>query len=392
MFYWSGITPLGINQSGYITARHRHEVKKLLRAQTVIVKHITTPHRWQFAPGPHAITLLLQQLGRILHTNVPLVQALSILQSCQTHPVLLRLLAQIQRDLAYGASFTEALLRHPRWFDPLVCALMHLGERTGTLSHVIEEIVLYKNKYAALKQQLTMACIYPMTVIFVASLATLYLLLTVVPQLQTFFHRAHQPLPWSTEMLIVITRWIKCYGGLVGGISLIGMVYLKFAYHYGKVLRTKLDTWILHLPGIGRLCRSMYLARAFQALSLTQRAHLPLPEGLQLVAFIIHNYEYQQAFLQMRHALQHGDSMRSTITNHPLFPELVVQILSLGEDTGNLPILLSDLAHYYAQTVEDTMQSLSRWIEPALMILLGVMVGGLILCMYLPMIQLGSVA
>ncbi len=390
LFHWTGLTPLGEIKSGHISARNRNDVKQKLRAQTVIVKHISSRFHWTSPLRQHDITLMLQQLSRIMQTRIPLIQALHILLSCQTHPVILRLVNQIKQDLESGTSFTEALLHHPRWFDPLVCALIHLGERTGRLSHIIEQIVIYKNKNHALKQQFKTILMYPCTVIVVAGIVTLYLLLTVVPQLQSFFQHAHRPLPWSTTLLLVFAAWIKTYGSFICGIVVTSILYLKNAYQQAASLRKTIDKWILRLPGTGSLCRALYLARAFHALAITQQASLPLPDGLQWLALITGNFCYKQAFLQIRRALQHGDSLRSAIVQTQLFPELVVQILSLGEESGTLPALLNDLAHYYTQTVEDSVQRLSRCVEPALMIVLGVIVGGLILCMYLPMIQLGA--
>ena len=392
LFHWTGLTPLGETKSGHIKANNRAAAKQALRAQTVIIKSISSRFHWATPLRQHDITLMLQQLARIMQTRITLIQALHILLSCQTHPTLWHILSQIQRDLASGASFTEALQHHPRWFDPLVCALVHLGERTCILSQIMEQIVMHRNKHHKLKQQFKTILMYPCTVIVLAGIVTAYLLLTVVPQLQTFFQHAHQPLPWSTALLIGFAAWIKTYGSYLSCIIVASILYLKNAYQHTIALRRRIDKWVLVIPKTGILCQSLYLARAFQALAMTQQASLPLPDGLQWVALITGNFCYKQAFLHMQRAVQQGDSLRSAILQTKVFPELVVQILSLGEESGTLPILLNDLSHYYTQTVEDSIQQLSGCIEPALMIVLGLIVGGLILCMYLPMIQLGSLS
>ena len=329
-------------------------------------------------------------MARILQTGITLIQTLDILSTCQSHPKMVLMMNRLQWDLQSGSSLAEALANHPRWFDPMVCALIHLGERSGSIPHILEQISLQQSKHHAIKQQLTTLIIYPTIVISMAVIVTVYLLITVMPELQTFFQNAHQPLPSTTLLLIHFANWLKHYGFLSCFIGMTGILYLKMSYRHSVYLQQLGDRYLLRIPGIGHLCRAMYLARAFHALAIAQRASLPLPDGLQWIALITGNFCYKQAFFQIRSALQQGESLRSAIVQTKIFPELVVQILSLGEESGTLSVHLEDLAQYYSQMVDDALQRLSRGVEPVLMIILGLVIGSLILSIYLPMIQLGA--
>ena len=390
-FHWSGLSRLGEIKTGQITARNRRDAQQKLQSQNLVIKKLSTSFGYRRALRACDITHMLQQLARIMQTGISLHQALQVLISCQTHPQIRVLLAKLQCNLESGASLAETLTHHPRWFDPMVCAFIALGERTGTLSLIIERIADQKTKQHALKQQIKTLLLYPIVVMVMAGLVTVYLLITVVPQLQLFFQQAHQPLPASTQLLLTIASWLKQYGLISFCLGIASVLYLKFAYRQFYQLQHGIDNGLLKMPILGPLCRALYLARAFQALAIAQHASLPLPDGLQWIAMITGNLCYKQAFLHIRSALQQGESLRTAIIQTQFFPELVVQILSLGEESGTLSVLLNDLAHYYSQMVEDKLQHLSRVGEPLLMLLLGVMIGSVILSLYLPMIQLGAV-
>lgn len=391
LFYWTGMSPLGEVTSGYIAAHNRTAAKQILRKQTVIIRQISTQHRWQRRIRPHDITLLLQQLSRILHTGISLMPGLHIMRSCQTRPVLQLLIHHLQKDLSSGASFTEALARHPQYFDSLLCALIQLGERSGSLNLIIEQIVLYRTKQYHLKQQFKSILIYPTTVIVIATVVTLYLLLTVVPQLHTFYQHAQRPLPWSTQMLLQGAAYLKKQGYVIMILGVLSSLYLKKQYQHAPSIRRWIDQKIVQAPGLGDVCQSIYLARACYTLAIAQKASLPLIDGLQWAALTMGNDYYKQGFLNLKRAVLEGENLRSALLQSKVFPELFVQMMGLGEESGTLSVLLNDLAQYYTNRVADTLENLSRCVEPALMLILGLIIGGLMLCIYLPMIQLGAV-
>lgn len=390
VFRWTGISRLGEPKFGQISANNRHEAKQKLRSQGFIIKSITAPPFWSRSLRPQDITQWIHHLTTLMHTGTSLIQALHMVSSCQTHPKMHALLMTIQTDLEAGLSFSESLQHHPKWFDPMVCALVALGEHSSTLGSVLEKIVAHQTKNQSLKQQLTTILIYPCIIIGIACSVSLHLLLNVIPQFQILFQNFHATLPLATRILLKISDWLNTYGGFA---VLIGFGLLfAFILGYKRCLRLRqaCSRYVLKIPGIGQLCQFVYIARSFHALSIANQASLPLLDALQWIAPIAGNLCYQRAFLHIRTALLRGDSLRSAVHHTGLFPELVVNMLSLGEESGTLHTLLMDLTHYYTQRIEFAIQWLNRFIEPLLMVMLGLIIGGLVLAMYLPIIKLGT--
>ncbi|PJD90729.1 MAG: hypothetical protein CK424_08665 [Legionella sp.] len=389
-FQWTGMSRLGESKFGQIPAKNRYEAKQKIRSQGIIVKTIKAPPIWSRAFRQQDITQWIHHVATLMHTGTSLVQTLHILSACQTHPKLHALLTKIQTDLEAGLSFSETLQHHPKWFDPMVCALIELGERSGTLIPILEKIVSHQTKNQLLKQQLSMIFTYPCLIICIACGVSLHLLLNVIPQFQILFQNFHATLPLATRMLLMLADVVHLYGGMCLLMGLSFIICFLMAYRYSLRLRQACDQVVLKIPGIGHLCHFVYIARSFHALSIANQASLPLIDALQWTAPIAGNLCYQQGFLQIRTALIRGDSLRSAVHHTALFPQLVVHMLGLGEESGTLQSLFMDLAQYYTQRVEFAMQWLNRFIEPTLMLVLGLLIGGLVLAMYLPIIKLGT--
>ncbi len=390
VFRWTGISRLGEPQFGQISANNRAEAKHKLRSQGVIIKRISAPPLWSRSLRQQDITQWIHHLATLMHTGTSLIQALHLVSSCQTHPKMHALLMTIQADLEAGLSFSETLQRHPKWFDPMVCALVALGEHSSTLGIILEKIVVHQTKNQSLKQQLTTILIYPCIIIGIACSVSLHLLLNVIPQFQMLFQNFHATLPLATRMLLKIADWLNTYGIWVMFIGFGLMCCVVLGYQRSLCLRQACAQYVLRLPGIGQLCQFIYIARSFHALSIANQASLPLLDALQWIAPIAGNLCYQRAFLHIRTALMRGDSLRSAVHHTGLFPELVVHMLGLGEESGTLQSLLMDLTHFYTQRIELAIQWLNRFIEPLLMVILGLIIGGLVLATYLPIIKLGT--
>ncbi|MCR9192310.1 MAG: type II secretion system F family protein [Gammaproteobacteria bacterium] len=390
LFHWTGITRLGDSKYGTITAKNRKDVQQKLRAQSVIIQSIRRSYRWSRALNPIDLTQMLQQLATLIHANISLAQAITLLSSCQTHPKMIHLLTTVHADIESGCDFSEALQRHARYFDPLVCALLALGEQSGTLASILKQIAQHQMKNHALKQQFITLLIYPLSVLIVAGIVSLHLLLTVIPQFQTLFQNFQATLPPSTRALLSLSHGVKIYGSTIFILTVATLMVIKTLYRHVARVQHAWDRKLPHLPGIGRLYQAQYFARSFHALAIAHQASLPITDALQWVARIAGNCCYQQAFLQVCHALIQGDSMQTAVYQTKLFPQWVVHMLHLGEETGTLQARLMDVTHFYTQQIDQAVQRLSRYIEPMLMIVLGFIIGGLIIAMYLPMIQLGA--
>jgi type IV pilus assembly protein PilC len=390
LFHWTGISVLGEPRFGQIQAQNRTHAKQHLRAQRIIIKTLSASRQWSRGIRPGDVTYFIQQLTNLISANLSIQQALMVILSCQNSAQHIALLSKIQRATASGSSLSEAMQQQSRWFNPFVCALIHLGEQSGILASMLQQITTHLTKQERLQQQLRTILSYPLLVFGVASLLTIHLIVTVVPQFQSLFQHAHGQLPTATRLLIQMAAFLKTYGllTLLLGCGLICLVYILYLH----VLRIKrcCHHWLLKLPYLGKLCQFITLARSFNALAVATQAGLPLVDALQWIAQAAGNLCFTQAFLQIRTALMQGDSIRNAVYHARIFPELVVHMLSLGEESGTLQTLLTDLSDYYAQQVEQHMQRLSRLIEPIIMLMLGGLVGGLILAMYLPIMQLGT--
>jgi type IV pilus assembly protein PilC len=390
LFHWTGLSPLGEQKFGQIRAKNRKTAHKKLRNQQLIVKTITHKYHWSKPIKQRDITLIMHQLTTLIASGITVTQGLHILSSCQTNLKLLTLLAKIQLDMTSGNSFSEALQRHPKWFDHVVCGLVALGERSGTLINMMTQISKHQTTNEQLKQQLQTILTYPLSILLIASIVSIYLLITVVPQFQTLFHNFQAELPLSTRIIVQLSQWMKSYGYLITVFGLTIVFLLHTIYRRVLIVKKRCDRYLLQIPVIGKLCQQLYIARSFHALSITTQAGLPLVDALQWIAQAAKNHRFHEAFLQIRAALTHGDSICSAIHNTGLFPELVIQMLHLGEKTGTVPNILIDLTHYYTRNTEQTVQRLQRFIEPAIMIILGLMIGGLVIAMYLPILKLGA--
>ncbi len=389
-FNWTGISPLGEPKFGQIQAHNRTHAQQYLRQQGLIIKTLSHSRQWSRGIRPCDITYFIQQLTTLISANLSIQQALLIILSCQRSAQHIALVSKIQLVTASGSSLSEALQQHPRWFNPFICALIRLGEQSGMLVSMLQQITAHLTQQERLQQQLRTILTYPLVVLGVASLITLHLILSVIPQFQSLFEHTHGQLPTATRVLIQMTTLIKTDGflGLLLGCGLICLFYTL----YQRVTRIKRcwHRWLLKLPHLGELCQYITLARTFNALAVANQAGLPFIDALQWVAHAAGNLCFTEAFLQLRRSLMQGDSIRSSVYHARIFPELVVHMLGLGEESGTLQTLLTDLSDYYAHQVEQRIQRLSRLIEPAIMLVLGVLVGGLILAMYLPIMQLGT--
>lgn len=390
LYHWTGVSHLGESHAGQIRSHNKQSAKIKLKKQALVIKTLKRSRYKTKRLTQRDVTAMMAQLTALMNADLSLVQALSILISSQTNSKMVTLLTKIQLDMAAGLQFSEALQRHPQWFDQLVYALLALGEQAGTVIPMMDKISAHFTAKAILKQQLQTILTYPITVLAIASTVTLYLLLTVVPQFQSLFQNMHANLPWATRAMLSLASALKAYGVICLISMFCSLIGLRYAYKKYSTFTLWFDTWILAIPGIGSLYQHIYLARSFHALAITHQAGLPIVDALQWVAYATKNLCFSQALLAIRTALIHGDSMRSALCSTDLFPELVTQMLSLGEESGTLQELLFDLAHYYTHSIEHAVQRFSRLIEPTLMTLLGIIVGGLVLAMYLPIISLGT--
>lgn len=389
-FRWTGLTALGELRSGQLNARNRVLAQTHIREQGLILKKLQRVSQYSRRICARDILGFLQQLSTLLNAKFSIQQAFILLISCQQHAQFTRLLQQMQSMLSTGNSLSEAVRAHPRWFNPFMGAMIALGEQSGNLATILQHISLYTEKQLRLQQQFRTLLSYPCIILLTTCGISLYLILTVIPQFEHLFQHSHQSLPLTTRWVMNIAAFLRQHGVVICGFGLGFAGLLVLLYRYNLTIKRLCHAGLLKVPTVGLICQHVDLARIFHALALANQAGLPLVDALQWVASVCRNICYNQALLQIRASLVQGDSIRSAVCQTQLFPEFVMQMLGLGEESGTLQALLTDLSDYYTFHVDQTLQRLTQVLEPMLMVLLGIFAGGLILAMYMPMMQLGT--
>ncbi len=397
-YNWEGFSEDGVPLKGRASAPSLSLAKHTLIKQQIIIKKIhlayvaTLLSRYQHTKrvNHHQITLVTRQLATLLQAGIPLLSSFEMISAHQQHTAIGFILEQIQRDLAEGHPLTEALRTHPRVFDDLYCQLIDAGEESGTLNAQLSTLVRLREKNEQLRVKVKQALFYPALVMGVSVLMTSLLLLFVIPQFQTVFDGLGATLPTLTLFVIALSNhfqhdWLLFLGGLLA----IGQL-TTYSYHAFSSFRRWIDRQLLTLPIMGNIIKKSTTARMMRTLATTFSAGLPLFDALKLVANTSGNSLYTEAILSVREAVGKGQLMHHAFSQTNQFSDLVIQLISVGEESGCLDVMLMKIAEQYEQDVETSVDRLTTLIEPCMVCLLGLLVGGLVLSMYLPIFQMGA--
>lgn len=337
------------------------------------------------------IAFFSRQIATMMASGVPLVQALQILSTGQKNPRFRQMVDDIKQHVEGGHALNEALQRHPVQFDELYVSLVKAGESAGVLDTILATIADYKERMESIKKKIKKALMYPAIVMTVAVIVTAVLLIYVIPQFEEAFRGFGAELPAFTLMVIGASKWMQAYGiyFLLGVIGLImAIVYAKKRSR--KVARL-IDRILLKLPVIGPIMHKAALARFSRTLAITFRAGVPLVEALESVAGATGNIVYENATLAIRDEVATGTRLQRAMENTDLFPNMVIQMIAVGEESGALDEMSGKVASFYEAEVDNAVDSMSSLLEPLIMAILGVLVGGLVIAMYLPIFKLGAV-
>ncbi|MEW6353862.1 MAG: type II secretion system F family protein [Pseudomonadota bacterium] len=394
IFVWEGTNKQGARVKGETRALNVTLVKADLRRQGIQplkVKKKSLLARRKKKITAKDIAVFSRQIATMISAGVPLVQSFEIIGRGHENPAMQELLLTVKSDIEGGSSLTEALRRHPLYFDDLYCNLVHAGEQAGILEGLLNKIATYKEKTEALKGKIKKALWYPAAVLIVAFVVTAILLIFVIPQFESLFQGFGADLPALTVMVINLSKifqewWWAIFGALGGGIY--AVVYFK---KRSRKFSQRIDRLALKLPIIGNILNKAAIARYARTLSTMFAAGVPLVEAMESVAGAAGNVVYSDAILQMRDEVSTGTQLQQAMRNTDLFPNMVVQMTAIGEEAGSLDTMLAKVADFYEQEVDNLVDSLSSLLEPLIMAILGVLVGGLVIAMYLPIFKLGSV-
>jgi type IV pilus assembly protein PilC len=337
------------------------------------------------------ISVLSRQIATMLSAGVTLIQTINMIASGHSNRAMRKMLAEISAEVSAGTPLSSALRNHSEHFDDLYCDLVETGEQSGALETIYDRIAIYKEKAEALKSKIKKAMFYPIGVIAVAFIVTTILLIFVVPQFEEIFSSFGAELPAFTQFVLVISRFMQDYGLFVGA-GLVLFCYLFGRAHKKSIkLRDAVDKKILKIPVIGEILKKASVARLTRTLATTFAAGVPLMGALGSAAGAAGNSVFRDAILFVRKEVAGGIQMNVAMRSTAVFPEMVVQMIAIGEEAGAVDEMLSKIATIYEAEVDDMVDGLTSLLEPLIMAVLGVVIGGLIVAMYLPIFEMGNV-
>ncbi len=395
VYVWEGVNKQGGKVSGKMSEQDANLVKAQLRKQGISPTKVQKQGIQLGGKGkkikPMDIAVFTRQMATMMKAGVPLLQSFDIISDGMENANMKKLVESLKADVAGGNSFSVALRKHPQYFDDLYCSLIASGEQSGALETLLDRVAHYKEKTEALKAKIKKAMNYPIAVIVVALIVSVILLIKVVPQFQEIFSSFGAELPAFTQMVINFSEFVQSDGWmLLIGIIVVGVI-INQAYKKSKGFRDAVDRGILKAPVVGDLVYKSSIARFGRTLATTFSAGVPLVDALDSVADATGNVVFKTAVEKIKADVSNGVQLNASMRSTNVFPPLAVQMTAIGEESGALDSMLDKFATVYEEEVDNAVDGLTSLMEPLIMVVLGVLVGGLIIAMYLPIFQLGSV-
>ncbi|WP_158891383.1 MULTISPECIES: type II secretion system F family protein [unclassified Pseudomonas] len=394
-FTWEGTDRKGTKVKGEMTGLNPALIKAQLRKQGINPTRVRKKSMSLFGKGkkikPMDIALFTRQLATMMSAGVPLLQAFDIIGEGFDNPNMRKMVDDIKQDVAAGNSLANSLRKQPQYFDDLYCNLVDAGEQSGALETLLDRVATYKEKTEALKKKIKKAMTYPAAVVVVAVIVSAILLIKVVPQFQSVFEGFGAQLPAFTLMVIAISEVLQEWWLLVlGGIFVLAFV-LRHFYKKSEKFRDATDRGLLKIPLIGSILYKSAIARYARTLATTFAAGVPLVDALDSVAGATGNVVFRNAVEKIKGDVSTGMQLNFSMRTTGVFSSMAIQMTAIGEESGSLDEMLSKVATFYEDEVDNMVDNLTTLMEPMIMAVLGVLVGGLIIAMYLPIFQLGSV-
>ena len=395
-FDWEGTDRRGNKVKGSMSAETQALVKAQLRKQGIAVSKVRKP---AFKLGgsnkkkitPFDIAICVRQLATMMKAGVPLIQSFDIVADGLENPTLRDLVIVIKNDVDAGNNFAGALKKHPEHFDELFVNLVNSGEQSGALETMLDRVASYMEKTEVLKKKVKKAMTYPISVLVVALIVTVILLVKVVPQFEEMFSGFGAELPVFTQFVVGISEWMQEWWLIFIG-SIVGAVYaFKQALLRSEAFRDGFDRALLKAPVVGQIVEKSAIARFARVLSTTFSAGVPLVDALDSVAGATGNVVYRNAVHKIRDEVSSGTQLQFSMKQTEVFPSMAVQMVAIGEESGALDSMLDKVAEHFEDEVDNLVDNMTTLMEPIIMAELGVLVGGLIIAMYLPIFQMGAV-
>ncbi len=395
-FVWEGTDRRGEKVQGESPGQNIALVKAGLRRQGINPTKVKKKAKPLFGGGGKSIkakdiAIFSRQLATMMSSGVPLVQAFDIIGRGHENKRMQEMLLSIKSDIEGGSNLSDSLAKHPLHFDALYCNLVHAGEHAGILDNLLDKIATYKEKTEAIKGKIKKALFYPTAVIVVAFIITAILMIFVIPQFEQLFKGFGADLPAVTRAVISMSKFFQEWWWLIFGLIGLGVYALSYFKKRSKKFNHFLDRTLLKIPIIGTILHKAALARFARTLSTMFAAGVPLVEAMDSVAGAVGNIVYGEAVYKIRDEVTTGTQLNAAMQHSKLFPNMVVQMTAIGEEAGSLDAMLAKVADFYEEEVDNAVDGLSSLLEPLIMAILGVLIGGLVIAMYLPIFQMGKV-
>jgi type IV pilus assembly protein PilC len=394
-FEWKGRDRGGRAQGGVLVADNKEAVFAVLRRQQIVPiavkekgKEIALP-KLKRGINEKSIAVFTRQFSVMIDAGLPLVQCLQILGEQQENKAFQRIILQVREDVESGSSLAAAMKKHPQAFDELYSNMVAAGEAGGILDTVLQRLATYIEKAARLKAQVKSALIYPAAVISIAILVVYIILWKVIPVFATLFASLGADLPLPTRIVVALSNFVGRYWWAIIG-AVVAAVFFIRQYYQTPAGRMNIDRIMLRLPILGIILRKIAVARFCRTLGTLMSAGVPVLEALDITARTSGNAVIEQAILQVRKAVEEGKTIAEPLKASEQFPPMVVQMISVGETTGAMDVMLAKIAEFYEEEVDIAVAGMMRLIEPIMIFFLGVVVGGIVVSMYLPMFDLIS--
>lgn len=389
---WIGKGPQGRPLSGEMIGRNKAEIAAALRKQDIVIRRISKKSNVVGSSRINAsdITLFARQMATMIRAGIPLLQALQVVTESLKKPVMVAVMQRLMIDISSGSSFSDALAHHPKHFDRLFVNLINAGEQSGALDQMLDRVATYKEKVASLKARVKKALWYPCTVLTIGTAVTMLLLIKVVPEFEAMFQNFGAELPALTQMTVNLSELAQRYWLAVLAVTGIAVLLLKISIQRSPRVTYRMHTVLLHLPVIGDIAHKSALARFSRTLATTFASGIPLVEGLDISAGATGSKVYERAVLQTRRDVATGHPLHFSMRMTNCFPSIAIQMVGVGEEAGSLDAMLNRIADYYEEEVDNKVDALTSLMEPIIIVILGVVVGGVVVSMYLPIFELGS--
>ena len=394
-YIWEGRNKKGLKTKGVTAALNANAMKTKLLEQGI------TPIKIKAKPKPlfgekskkikaGEIALITRQISTMLRAGVSLVKTLEIVADGVDNSLMKDMILDIKNEVENGTPFNVSLAKHPQYFDELYCNLVAAAEKAGTLEEIFDSIAIYKEKSEAIKKKIKKAMTYPVAVLVVAGIVTLILLLKVVPQFEEMFSSFGAKLPAFTQFVLDLSKSVQKNWMFIIGFITSFVFAIKHARKTSKKFNNTLETVSLKLPILGGIIQKSSIARFMRTLATTSRSGVNLIEGLEAGAGASGNHVYSSAIMKVKEEVETGQTLNFALEATTLFPSMVIQMTTIGEESGNLDEMLEKVASLYEDEVDNSVDNMTSLLEPLIMSFLGVLVGGLIIAMYLPIFKMGS--